>query len=202
MAFFDILMPKMDGFEAAGNLRSLGYTKPIIVVTATYLPEYDENCKRSGINDVITKPIKLSQIKNILEKWITSKEETFPASTECDPVSKPEVFNSKKMLDAFMNQAETVLPLLSRFIERTGSQLENFPVSKAAGDWTAARRDAHTIKGAAFTMGGAELGEAADALEKACINASAKEAETAYPHVLETFEKFKKEAEEFIRKTR
>jgi CheY-like chemotaxis protein/HPt (histidine-containing phosphotransfer) domain-containing protein len=203
LAFFDIMMPKMDGFEAAGTLRSLGYKKPIIAVTATFLPEDEEKCKKSGISDVLTKPIKFAEIKMMLEKWLAPGREPrafdlMPAGPTASAASGPEIFNAEEMLSAFLNEEEIVLPLLSRFIERTGSQLGNFPVLKAAGEWATARRDAHTIKGAAFTMGSAELGKAASALEKACINASAGEAETAYPHILEIFAKYKRKAEEFI----
>jgi len=204
LAFFDIMMPKMNGFEAAGNLRNLGYKKPIIAVTATFLPEDEEKCKKSGINDVLTKPIKYAEIKMMLEKWLVSGRESrifdlMPAGPAANTISGPAVFNAEEMLHAFMNETEIVFPLLNRFIERTSSQLEDFPGLKAAGDWVTARRNAHTIKGAAGTMGGAELGKAADALEKACISASAQQAEAAYPHLLETFTRYKKEAEEFIK---
>jgi len=203
LAFFDIMMPKMSGFEAAGNLRSLGYKKPIIAVTATFLPEDEEKCKKSGINDVLTKPIKFSEIKMMLEKWLVPVREPqafdlMPTGPAESAVSGPEIFNAEEMLSAFLDDEKIVLPLLSRFIERTSSQLENFPGLKATGEWATARRDAHTIKGAAPTMGSAELGKAASALENACINASAEEAETAYPHILETFAKYRKEAEKFI----
>ena len=203
LAFFDIMMPKMNGFEAAGNLRSIGFKKPIIAVTATFLSEDEEKCKKSGINDVLTKPIKYAEIKMMLEKWLVSGKEShvfdlMPAAPAAGTVSGPAAFNPEEMLHAFMNETEIVLPLLHRFIERTNTQLEYFPALKAAGDWATARRNAHTIKGAAGTMGGAELGKAADALEKACINASAEEAETAYPRVVEIFTRYRKEAEKFI----
>jgi len=203
LAFLDIMMPKMNGFEAAGNLRSLGYKKPIIAVTATFLPEDEEKCEKSGINDVLTKPIKFAEIKSMLEKWLVPGKEShvfdlMPAGPAANTVSGPAVFNVQEMLSAFLDEEGIVLPLLSRFIERTSSQLQNFPALKAAGDWVTARRNAHTIKGAASTMGSAELGKAADALEKACINASAEEAEVAYPHMLEIFARYKKEAEKFI----
>jgi CheY-like chemotaxis protein/HPt (histidine-containing phosphotransfer) domain-containing protein len=191
LAFFDIFMPKMTGFEAARNLRSLGYKKPIIAFTATLLPEDEENCRKSGINDVLIKPIKFSVIQKTLEKWLSSGEEL--------SLTGHAAFDAKEMLDTFMNELEIVLPLLSRFIERTKSQLENFPALKAAGEWANARRDAHTIKGAAATMGGAELSKAADVLEKACLNAAAEEAEPAHSRLVEIFAKYKKEAEEFIR---
>ena len=204
LAFFDILMPKMDGFEAAGNLRSLGYKMPIIITTATFLPGHEENCKKSGISDVLIKPIKISEIKSMLEKWLVpgGQPQAFgsvSAGSAASTVSEQAAFNAKEMLNAFLGDTKIAFPLLSRFIERTSSQLESFPALKAAGDWAAARSNSHTIKGAAATMGGAELGKAADALEKACINASVKEAEAAYSHLLETFARYKQEAEQFIK---
>jgi HPt (histidine-containing phosphotransfer) domain-containing protein len=196
-------MPKMDGFKAAGILRSLGYKMPIIVTTATFLPEYEENCKKSGVNDVIIKPIKKSEIKRMLEKWLIPGEEPqdfglMSAGSAAANISEPAVFNAKEMLNVFMVETEIALSLLSRFIERTSSQLESFPALKAAGDWATARRDSHTIKGAAGTMGSTELGKAAEALEKACLSASVKDAEAAYPHLLETFARYKQEAENLI----
>jgi CheY-like chemotaxis protein/HPt (histidine-containing phosphotransfer) domain-containing protein len=198
LVFFDLLMPKMNGFEAAKKLRSSGYKKPIIAVTATFLPEYDEKCKESGIDDILIKPIKSSEIQKMFDKWLTVKTGPLTGQTGSVSASGQSVFNAKEMLDTFMNEEEAVLPLLSRFINRTKGQLENFQGLIASGDWTSSRRDAHTIKGAASTMGGAELAGAAGALEKACLNASVEEAKTAFPRVLEAFEKYKKEAEEYI----
>jgi CheY-like chemotaxis protein/HPt (histidine-containing phosphotransfer) domain-containing protein len=204
LAFFDIMMPKMNGFEVAGNLRSLGFKKPIIAVTATFLPEDEEKCKKSGINDVLIKPIKYAEIKSMLEKWLVSGREPhifdpMPAGPSAITVSGPAVFNAEEMVHTFMNETELVLPLLHRFIDRTNSQLEDFPGLKAAGDWVTARRNAHTIKGAAGTMGGAVLGKAADALEKACINTSAEQAETAYHQLVKIFKRYKEEAENFTK---
>jgi CheY-like chemotaxis protein len=189
LAFLDIMMPKMNGFEAARKMRSSGFDNPIVAVTATFLPEEEENRKESGINDVLIKPINLSDIKEILEKWL---------SNEKKPEQGLAVFSPKEMFDSFTNDKETVLPFLARFIERTNGQLENFQALLTSGNWADARRDAHTIKGAASSMGGQELSKAAGDLELACVNAYADEAEAAYPRVLEAFLKYKKEAEEFI----
>jgi len=193
LAFFDLQMPKMNGFEAAKKSRSSGFGNPIIAVTATLFPEDEEKRKESGINDVLIKPINLSAIQKMLEKWLPAEKKPMQELPE-----HKAVFNSKKMFDAFTNDEETVLPLLARFIERTSGQLENFRALVLSGNWADARRDAHTIKGAAGSMGGQELSKAAGDLELACINASAEEAEATYPRVLEAFAKFRKEAEEFI----
>jgi len=201
LAFFDIIMPKMNGFEAARRLRSSGFGNPIIAVTATFLPEDEENRKESGINDLLIKPINLSAIQTMLEKWLSAEKKPSQELPESSPISAsgPAVFNPKEMFDTFTNDEEIVLPLLTRFIERTGGQLENFRALISSGNWVDARRDAHTIKGTASSMGSQELSKAAGILELACKNTAAEEAETAYPHVIEVYAKFKKEAEEFIK---
>jgi len=200
LAFIDIIMPKMNGFETARELRSSGFGNPIIAVTATFLPEDEEKRKESGINDVLIKPINLSEIKRMLGKWLPAEKKPSKEFPEQSPIpaSGSSVFSPKELFNAFTNDDETVLPLLARFIERTSSQLDNIRALMTSGNWSEARRDAHTIKGTASNMGGQELSKAASILELACVNASAGEAEAAYPHVLDAFAKFKIEAEEFI----
>ena len=204
LVFMDIQMPKMNGYVASKNLRDRGFIKPIIAVTAGNLLEEKANCLEAGIDDVMIKPINRSGIEKMLEKWIDTSHETSGNSPQIlvedaeVPAPASAVFNITGMLESFMNDEKAALPLLSRFIERTHLQLENIPALKEAGDWESARRDAHTIRGAAFTMGGMELGNAAANLEMACKNASAEETDIAYPLVLKAFLRFKKEAEEFI----
>jgi HPt (histidine-containing phosphotransfer) domain-containing protein len=108
-------------------------------------------------------------------------------------------FDAAGMLDAFMGDEEMALPLLIRFIERTQSQLDGIPGLEKAEDWEGARREAHMIKGAAYTMGGKDLGKAAERLELAFKNMDRGEMKAAYPPVQEAFVRFKTEAEEFIR---
>ncbi|WP_413576686.1 MHYT domain-containing protein [Bdellovibrio sp. HCB290] len=67
----DVQMPGMDGLQATRKLRSQGYTKPIIALTAHALPEEVEKSLEAGCNDHLTKPINRSEllraIKDVLE---------------------------------------------------------------------------------------------------------------------------------------
>ena len=74
----DIMMPKMDGYEFAGQLRNCGDTTPILMVTAKQLPE--EKCKGFlvGTDDYMVKPVNedelLLRIKALLRRSQISSE--------------------------------------------------------------------------------------------------------------------------------
>lgn len=218
LIFMDIQMPKMNGCEAAEKLRALGFSMPIIAVTAADLPDESENCFNAGMNGVLFKPAKKADIEKTLGKWLgggessaaLGAEKTVSAQSETSGVFSAEetvsvqsetsgVFNAEEMLSNFMNNKKLVTPLLSRFISRTREQLKNMPNPESGSAGEDALRNIHMIRGAAFTMGGAELGKAAAALEKAYAGAAEGEISAAYFELLAAFGDFTKEAEEFIR---
>jgi DNA-binding response OmpR family regulator len=72
LILMDVVMPKMNGFEACKQLRSQDTTKaiPIILVTTRGEAESVESGFESGCDDYITKPINglevLSKVKSAL----------------------------------------------------------------------------------------------------------------------------------------
>ena len=72
----DIQMPEMDGLEATKYIREHWYTSEnypyIIAVTAHAIPGYREMCLDVGMNDYITKPVRLEELKTALIRCHTS----------------------------------------------------------------------------------------------------------------------------------
>lgn len=64
--FMDVQMPRMDGHEATEILRSRGYKRPIIALTAHAMKEERERCLRSGFTDFLSKPIHRESLAAIL----------------------------------------------------------------------------------------------------------------------------------------
>ncbi|EOR94681.1 sensory box histidine kinase/response regulator [Arcticibacter svalbardensis MN12-7] len=65
----DILMPEMDGLEATSIIRSSFEKQPqIVAMTANALPEDREICLKAGMNEYISKPIKLEILMDILKQ--------------------------------------------------------------------------------------------------------------------------------------
>jgi signal transduction histidine kinase/DNA-binding response OmpR family regulator len=66
----DVQMPQMDGLEATRHIRGHGKEQPIIIaMTANAMTEDREMCLQAGMDDYISKPVKLEILVGILEKW-------------------------------------------------------------------------------------------------------------------------------------
>lgn len=66
----DVQMPEMDGLEATRNLRAITGDRPVIIaMTANAMQGDREECIRAGMDDYISKPVKLEILVSILEKW-------------------------------------------------------------------------------------------------------------------------------------
>ena len=72
--FMDHMMPKMDGVEAAKLIRDMGYTQPIVALTANAVVGQAEMFMHNGFDGFIPKPIDLRQLNVMLNKLIRNKQ--------------------------------------------------------------------------------------------------------------------------------
>ncbi|MCL2754821.1 MAG: ATP-binding protein [Oscillospiraceae bacterium] len=77
--FMDHMMPEMDGIEAMQAIRSLGYSAPIIALTANAVAGTRERLLRSGFDEFITKPIDIHALDALLKRFITPAPPATPA---------------------------------------------------------------------------------------------------------------------------
>ncbi|AIQ28884.1 hypothetical protein P40081_12445 [Paenibacillus sp. FSL P4-0081] len=70
LVFMDIQMPVLDGIEATGRIReAMGLSPVIIAVTAFARKEDKEMCLRAGMQDFISKPIRVEELDRVLREW-------------------------------------------------------------------------------------------------------------------------------------
>ncbi|WP_209330582.1 histidine kinase N-terminal 7TM domain-containing protein [Lunatimonas salinarum] len=68
----DIHMPEMNGYELATKIRNGETTRriPILALTANVLEGQEERCKKAGIDDYVSKPVRQDTFKRVMEKWL------------------------------------------------------------------------------------------------------------------------------------
>ncbi len=68
--FMDYQMPLMNGIEATQAIRNQKINTPIIALTANALKGDKEIFLEAGMNDYISKPFKVDDIRQVLLKWL------------------------------------------------------------------------------------------------------------------------------------
>jgi PAS domain S-box-containing protein len=180
LLFMDIQMPFMDGLEATRRIRAREAVSgvlpvPIIAMTALAMAGDSEKCIEVGMNDYLAKPLALSSLRAMLEKWLpvdaSFDKHPWPAVgiDEQGVTSNPAqvVFDYQGLLARLMNDRELVRVVVESFLQEMPGQIQAMRDYMAAGNIKDCERLAHTIRGASSNAGGNALSEAGYSLEQA-----------------------------------
>ncbi|MBL8233170.1 MAG: response regulator [Bryobacterales bacterium] len=72
LILMDCHMPNLDGFQATAEIRAgeaNGQRTTIIALTADAMPGDRDRCIRAGMDDYLTKPVQLQDLREILARW-------------------------------------------------------------------------------------------------------------------------------------
>ena len=171
LILMDCHMPRMDGFEATRQIRAAAgpYSDiTIIAMTANVQKSAMEQCHAAGMNDYLSKPVKLAVLRDMLNRWIEpeqSEAHAEPAST-----SRPKLGNVvidrnylAELRDQIGNAADR---MIAAFLEDLPDYLEQVQQALQAQDMDELARLAHTIKGGAANTGAGRLAQKAQQLER------------------------------------
>jgi len=189
LVLMDCQMPEMDGFEATGALRSgacgeHGRQVPIIAITANAMRGEKERCVHAGFTDYIAKPVRKMQLIDILEKHLATG-----AEVGCNA----EIFAESEFLDRLQNDREIASVIMQSFLDEAPVFLEKLRQAVAMADWSQARLQAHSLKGAALNASAVRLARLAAEAENTAVSSVPQECTGFLDDLEEAFEHFRKE---------
>ena len=175
VVLMDLQMPEMDGYAATEAIRadSTFNDLPIIAMTAHAMAEERERCLSSGMNDHISKPIDPDALFATLARWANrqpAKRLTKRKSNSSIPGQQSWI-NIGDTLERLGGNFDLYRTLLGRFVNDYADVAMKIHAALAAGDWTYAQHEVHTIKGVAGNLGAEPLYAAAGELEGTIRNA-------------------------------
>ena len=165
LIFMDHMMPKMDGIETVKYIRSIGYTHPIVALTANAMTEQAGKFFENGFDGFISKPIDMRQLDDILNNLIRKKQ---PSSVleaahryNRDLIKKNEIPNETQKIpnlnEIFISDARKAILTLSSLYNnkfRRDDDVDMFVIT------------VHAMKSALANIGEVELSSSAFRLEQ------------------------------------
>jgi CheY-like chemotaxis protein len=109
IVFMDVQMPEMDGLEATRrivNSRLASERPKIIALTANSMSGDKEKCIEAGMDDYITKPVRLEEVISTLKRWTPA-----PVMSDATTISQKAVPNVETIRKQYTPQAAPVFRL-------------------------------------------------------------------------------------------
>ena len=180
--FMDHMMPGMDGIEATHRIRNLGgeYYKnlPIVALTANAITGMKEMFLSEGLNDFVSKPIDISKLNAVLDRWIPKAKRKSPADVTVKPdyngadgieIEKITIdgVDTKRGLSMSGGNGSHYVRTLTMFYEDGFGKIEEMKKCLEVSDLQLYATHVHGLKSAAASIGAADLSASAWELETA-----------------------------------
>jgi signal transduction histidine kinase/CheY-like chemotaxis protein/HPt (histidine-containing phosphotransfer) domain-containing protein len=180
----DCHMPNMDGFELTDAIRNdekdSETRAPIIAITANALQGEAERCLAAGMDDYLSKPIDMKELRQALRKWmpeakmekISSEDPEVETSTTEKTIAVKEKtgdgpIDERALKDMFGDDPEMFKEILNDFIPPSHQIIKDIQNGWKEHSAEAVKQAAHKLKSSAGSIGATELADVCKSLETA-----------------------------------
>jgi len=143
------------------------------------------------MNDCVAKLIEPRQLAEGLEKPSPQQAQAPGEKEDSHHKEANSVFNEEELLRRFMGDRSLASEIVDGFLRHVPSQLRDLEERLGQGDLVGARRQAHSIKGAALTVSAGALSAVAYEVENAAHAGELERAVRLFPDVSEEFEQLR-----------
>jgi CheY-like chemotaxis protein/HPt (histidine-containing phosphotransfer) domain-containing protein len=172
LIFLDVQMPEMDGLEASRLICErwpAGRRPCIIAMTGNALMGDREKCLAAGMDDYISKPVRIVELQAALEKWGPTKSKRGDTTSFFRNTALPieALLDQSLLAELRAMPAEDGAPMLKELIELflDGAPERLNQLSQSLKDPAQLEFHAHAIKSMALNLGAKRLVQLAQKLE-------------------------------------
>lgn len=194
LILMDIQMPEMDGYEAVKEIRQReevnGGHIPIIAMTAHAMSGDRAKCISAGMDEYISKPIRLGELGKKIDKVIHKTAPPKPIEEKVEEDGKG--FDMGDIYLLLNNDESAVTEFLDVFVSDVEKNISLLAGAIDSGDAKAVQSVAHEIKGSVSQIGALGLVRLAQELEvMGSKNDLAMDASRKIADLIKKFDKIK-----------
>ncbi len=169
LVFMDCYMPLMDGFQATQRIRRSPKNEglAIIALTASITQEDRKRCLEAGMNDTISKPVRISVLAKALERWVpvSGNRSMRPVST-IPPPAALDLDMVRQLVSLDGEDDDFIQDVMVSYVEQLKDSMKKLSEALDDGDMETAHLTAHSIKGASKQIGASRVGELLGGIER------------------------------------
>jgi two-component system sensor histidine kinase/response regulator len=183
VVLMDVQMPELDGFEATQAIRAMpkGKTLRIIALTAHALSGERERCLAHGMTDYLAKPFKGHELFAVVER--PTGEAAAPSAAAPPRTSPPVDLDGFRLMLREAGAEQALYSILDTFVRQAPDRLAVLATAVASGTGADIAQAAHVFRGAAATIGAADLARLLEQVETTGRNGDIQEAREGFERV-------------------
>lgn len=171
----DLQMPAMDGFEATRTIRAKESSGriPVIALTAHAFAEDRERCLQAGMDEHVSKPIKVSELRSVLERLASSARNAARGGDYASDGSPPDesvgtdknIFDVEALIERLGGDTEVVGEVVDLFLSHAPALVSEVRSAVTEENWPLLAKLSHSLKGMSANFGADTLADIARQME-------------------------------------